>query len=404
MSVQERILIIEDDEPVRRSLSAQLADWGFDAVEAADGQEGVDRLSREGADLVLLDLRMPRLGGLQVLEFIHNRWPDTATIVISGAGTVEDVAQALRLGAWDYLFKPILDMEILRHAVDKALERARFLRERRAYQQYLEAEVERRTDQLRRANAAKDELLRRVSHELRTPLTPVLMELGMMKSDPALPAEYRETATMASNHLELEARLIDDLLDLASIMSRKLTLKLAPCDVHAVIRSALQVCRAELQSKHLVVQTALDASDCQVHGDCGRLQQVFCHLIRNAVKFTPRSGRVLLRSYNALSALPNDGHAAGSNAARPSADKSLVVEVSDTGMGMSPEVLASLFLPFGQTDAAATRENGGLGIGLTLCKAILELHHGTIDAHSEGPGKGSTLAVRLPAATSCSTR
>jgi DNA-binding NtrC family response regulator len=108
MSVQERILIVEDDEPVRRSLSAQLTDWGFEAVEAADGQEAIDRLSREGADLVLLDLRMPRLSGLQVLEFVHSKWPDTATIVISGAGTVEDVAQALRLGAWDYLLSPFL--------------------------------------------------------------------------------------------------------------------------------------------------------------------------------------------------------------------------------------------------------------------------------------------------------
>src|SRR5437764_906709 len=126
-----RMLLVEDDEEVRRSLREQLADWGYGVVDTGNGTHATELLAAKPLDLILLDLHLPGRDGLEILEDVRRSRPDLATIVISGSGTIDDVVQALRLGAWDYLFKPIQDMAILRHAVTRALERRRLLREQR---------------------------------------------------------------------------------------------------------------------------------------------------------------------------------------------------------------------------------------------------------------------------------
>jgi DNA-binding NarL/FixJ family response regulator len=160
------ILTIDDEENIRQSIRDYLEDCDFNVIEAASGPEGLEALSTEKPDLVLLDLRMPEMDGLEVLRIMTESSPNVPVIVISGVGVITDAVAALRLGAWDYLIKPIEDMSILRHAVDMALERARLLLENRRYREHLEEEVSRRTEQIseqvetiKRKNIALQELL-----------------------------------------------------------------------------------------------------------------------------------------------------------------------------------------------------------------------------------------------------
>jgi len=143
-----RILVIDDDTSVRESIRFYLEDLDHAVIEAADGRQGLEQFARESPDIVLVDLRMPILGGHQVLETLSRDAPDTPLIVISGTGRISDTVEALRLGAWDYILKPINDLSILNYAIAKAMERSRLLLETRDHQQHLEKEVERRTGEL----------------------------------------------------------------------------------------------------------------------------------------------------------------------------------------------------------------------------------------------------------------
>jgi putative two-component system response regulator len=136
-----RILVVEDDVLMRMSLVTFLQDNGYHVLQAKDGQEGLDVFRRQAPDLVLLDLRMPKLDGLDVLEAITKESPEIPVIIVSGAGSVNDAIKTLKLGAWDYITKPIVDLALLEHAINKSLERAELIQENRRYQNYLEEEV-----------------------------------------------------------------------------------------------------------------------------------------------------------------------------------------------------------------------------------------------------------------------
>jgi putative two-component system response regulator len=145
---QPKVLVIDDDDAVRESFRFYLEDNNYTVTEAANGREGLDSFFNDPPDIVLVDLRMPEVSGHRVLEKISKKSPDTPLIVISGTGHINDVVEALRLGAWDYLLKPVDDLTIVNHSISKVLERARLLRENRVYQQHLEEKVEQRTQEL----------------------------------------------------------------------------------------------------------------------------------------------------------------------------------------------------------------------------------------------------------------
>ena len=148
----ETILTIDDEDFIRQSFCAYLEDFGFNVLEAANGRIGLEVFRKEKIDLILVDLRMPEVDGLEVLETVKNEAPDLPVIVVSGTGIINDVVDALHKGAWDYILKPIQEMTVLLHSVEKALERARLIKENREYQQHLEDEVAQRTKELRLAN------------------------------------------------------------------------------------------------------------------------------------------------------------------------------------------------------------------------------------------------------------
>jgi PAS domain S-box-containing protein len=230
------------------------------------------------------------------------------------------------------------------------------------------------------ANEAKDQFLATLSHELRTPLTPVLATLSRLETDGGL-AGYAADLAMIRRNVELEARLIDDLLDLTRVARGKLELHRRETDAHQVLEHALASVEPQLAAKGLGLEVRLAAEDRRVWADAPRLTQVFWNLLNNAVKFTPPGGAVGVRSWIEP---------------RPFGARDLIVEVRDTGIGIEPEVLPRIFDAFEQTDRRITRRFGGLGLGLAVSRAIVDLHGGRLSAASEGRGQGSTFAVRLP--------
>lgn len=232
-------------------------------------------------------------------------------------------------------------------------------------------------EEAEQANRAKDEFLATLSHELRTPLTPVLMTASVLESDPSLPASVREEISIIRRNVELEARLIDDLLDLTRITRSKLVLVSSVVDMHRLLMETMEIVGGEAQGAGVALIFDLAARDFYVEGDAARLRQVVWNLLKNAIKFTPEGGRITIRT------------------STPTAGK-FRLTIKDTGVGIVPEALQKIFNAFEQ--GAAERRFGGLGLGLAVSKAVVDLHGGKIWAESEGVGKGASFIVELATA------
>ena len=231
-----------------------------------------------------------------------------------------------------------------------------------------------------KASKAKDDFLAALSHELRMPLTPALAAATYLEENaPKLPPEFVEDVRIIMRNVKLQARLIDDLLDLTRITRGKLRLELESCDAHTIIRNAIETAGSAIAARKLNLLTKFNAKEHLILADCIRLQQVFWNLINNAVKFTPPDGQIAIRTVN-----DDRGR--------------FHFEITDTGIGIERERLASLFTPFEQADASVARQFGGLGLGLAISKHLIDLHHGTIEAESRGRSFGATFKVTLDTA------
>jgi PAS domain S-box-containing protein len=230
------------------------------------------------------------------------------------------------------------------------------------------------------ASLAKDKFLAVLSHELRTPLSPVVMTIPAIESDAELPERLRSDLAMVRRNIDLEVKLIDDLLDLSRITTGKLHLQVQLVKVHELLLHMIQSSHADVVAKQLLLSERLEANNDRLMGDATRLQQVFWNLLRNAIKFTPDHGKIMIRSFNAVDA---------TGASR------LVVEVQDSGVGIAPEILPRVFDAFEQGDARTSRQFGGLGLGLAISKALVEMHGGSISARSGGHLQGSVFRVEL---------
>ena len=238
-------------------------------------------------------------------------------------------------------------------------------------------DVDRDNRRLRQALEAKDHFLAVLSHELRTPLAPVLVAVSMLQKSSRLDEEAREHLDVIRRNAEMEARLIDDLLDITRLSRGKLQIERRVIDLRPVVTQACDVCRPELETQHMTLTLDIENAPLVVDGDAARLQQVFWNLLKNAIKFTPHGGAVSIT-------------------ARRDRARQVLVEVADTGMGIDPGELKVLFRAFEQGQRGANRQFGGLGLGLSISRSIVELHGGNIEGRSEGKGKGATFTVRLP--------
>jgi PAS domain S-box-containing protein len=251
-------------------------------------------------------------------------------------------------------------------------------------QKQIQRELEEAKRTAEAASRAKDQFLSVLSHELRTPLTPVLAALSIFETRDDLPPDVREELGMLRRNVETEARLVDDLLDLTRISRGKIQLHFEAVDAHAILRGTLAMFQPELDAKQIAVSTALRAREHFVWADAARLGQVFANLLSNAIKFTGEGGSISLVS--------------GSDASGR-----LVLSISDDGVGIEPEMMARLFRPFEQGERTTTRQFGGLGLGLSIARSLVEMHDGTIRAMSEGSGRGARFEITLPALTSPSS-
>ncbi|NML48153.1 response regulator [Ramlibacter sp. G-1-2-2] len=229
-----------------------------------------------------------------------------------------------------------------------------------------------------RANQAKDRFLAVLSHELRTPLAPITTAVHVLEKVAQVDDRHRDLLPMIRRNVALEARLIDDLLDLTAISAGKVNLRRGRVDMHQLARAVVAMVGDSIRDKQIALELALEAADPHVDADQARMQQVLWNIIRNAVKFTPQGGRIRLRSDNA--------------------GGQFSLHCSDSGIGIAADALPRIFRPFEQADAEVARSYGGLGLGLAIAHGLMQQHEGLIRASSEGRGSGATFTIMLPGA------
>jgi PAS domain S-box-containing protein len=227
-----------------------------------------------------------------------------------------------------------------------------------------------------RANRAKDEFLATLSHELRTPLTPILGWTVMLRSGTLDQAGMLRGLEVIERNVRAQTQLIEDLLDVSRIVTGKLRVEVRPIELVPVVEAGLDAVRPSAEAKEIHLDVKLDPIESKVLGDPDRLQQVVWNLASNAVKFTPKGGRI-------------EVHLAR-------AENQVQLSVRDNGKGISPDFLPYVFDRFRQADSTSTRKYGGLGLGLAIVRHLVELHGGTVNAESQGPDQGATFTVRLP--------
>jgi PAS domain S-box-containing protein len=230
-------------------------------------------------------------------------------------------------------------------------------------------------EEAERANQAKDRFLAVLSHELRTPLSPIATAAHLLERTASVPAKYQNLLPMIQRNVALEARLIEDLLDLTAISAGKVSLKPRPVDMHELVRVVADMLDAQLKDKRIQLRLEFDAPSPVVQADEARMQQVVWNLLRNAIKFTPEDGRIEVRTRM-------DG-------------PFLVLDVADSGIGIEPEALPRIFSAFEQADRDVSQRFGGLGLGLAIARGLVAEHKGELTASSPGRGKGATFTLRL---------
>jgi len=235
---------------------------------------------------------------------------------------------------------------------------------------------QRHAEELRARDRIKDDFLAMLAHELRNPLAPILQAVHLMRADGATREDFNECSGIIERQTHHISRLLDDLLDVSRVTRGKIELRKQPIDIVAVLRSTIETCRPLTSRKEHEVSVHLPSESIWVVGDSVRLEQVFCNLLNNAAKYTGDRGRISLT-------------------VRGEEDY-VVVHIRDSGIGIPPEMLSSVFDLFTQLEASLHRSEGGLGIGLTLVRNLVQLHGGTVEAHSAGRNRGSEFVVRLP--------
>ena len=421
MPTPVNILLVDDQPRNLDALEAILEAPEYQLVRAESPDAALLALLDLDFAAIVMDIRMPGMSGPELAQVIKQRERSRHIPILFLTAHLQDerdILLAYGAGGVDYLSKPV-NPQVLRsklsvfaelfrktralaaanraHETELA-ERHKAQEALRLANEKLEARVQQRTADLTRinqsleqarleseaANDAKDHFLAVLSHELRTPLTPVLVTVQLLEEDSTLSKDVREALATIRRNVELEARLIDDLLDLTRVARGKLRLNMQVVDLNVLIRLATEICNPEAAERGVTLILDPLATNALALGDPARLQQVFWNLIKNAVKFTPSGGEVLIKCQNAQDA----------NGER------VVVSVIDTGVGIEPQVLSRVFDAFEQGNRIIARKFGGLGLGLAISKALVDLHSGTIDAKSEGRNKGATFSVSLPAVAS----
>ena len=423
MNSTVNILLVDDEVRNLDALESFLHSPEYNLVRALSGQEALMLLLEGEFAAIVLDIQMPGMTGIELANFIKQRKRTQHIPIIFLTAYFQedkDVLEGYGIGAVDYLTKPI-NPQIMKSKIavfadlfrktralaesNAALEVEVSQRQKaeealRLANNALEARVQERTTDLSRVNEelrqretalreseaqakaasrAKDDFLAALSHELRTPLNPVLLLATEAANNPQLPPEARADFETIARNVALEARLIDDMLDLTRIERGKVALEMKAVDIHTILQDTLTMAHEEIDQKQIGLSVRLDADRHVILGDEVRLKQIFWNVIKNAAKFTPEKGQIIIGTIA-------DG-------------AELTVKVTDTGIGMLPAELARIFEAFSQGDHAkqgGPHRFGGMGLGLAISRMMAKLHAGSITATSEGRNHGTTVLIKLP--------
>ena len=417
-----RVLLVEDNAGDARLVREHLADapgaQGFLLEDAPTLGAATAAHARSAPDVVLLDLSLPDSFGLETLKRWQAVAPTLPVIVFTGSDDEAMAVTAVREGAQDYLVKGSIDGVLLSQAIRYAIERKRGQEALRQVNDELERRVEERTGELREtnsrlqreiaektlaqqqaaehlaseqearrmveaANRSKDEFLAILSHELRTPLNAILGWSEILRSGEPERAEIIEGMEVIERNARAQARLVEDVLEISRIICGKIRLRLEAVSLPAVIDAALTSARPAAAARNITLRREVGAMPVATEGDADRIQQIVWNLLSNAIKFTPEGGEVTIRGLQ-------------------SGEQS-VIEIADNGIGIKADFLPFVFDRFRQSDGSITRAHGGLGLGLSITRHLVEMHGGHTTVHSDGEGLGATFTVFLRASEAASS-
>ena len=366
------ILNVNDSEGTRYMVTLMLRRAGFDVIESESGEDALEAITRYQPDVLVLDVKLPGISGLDVCRQVRLAPPPHPLKILHTSATyvaVEAKIQSLENGADGYLMQPFEPEELI--ATVRSL-----LRLNEA-----EQALHGKADELRESDRRKDEFLAMLAHELRNPLAAISTALPLLERRE--PLDHVEERARGVLHRQMRhiGRLVDDLLDVARVTQGKIELRRDDVELDVLLRRvADSASQTELRPREQQLCVELPPGRVLVHGDATRLEQIFTNLLDNASKYSGQGSTVY------LSLRREDGP--GGPVAR--------VVVRDEGIGMSPETLPRIFELFSQAAVHIARSRGGLGIGLTLVRTLVQLHGGTVVARSPGLGLGSELEVTLP--------
>ena len=390
-----KILVVNDDAGSLLALTSLLDQWaeasGYEVIAARSGQQALRQVLLHDFAVILLDVNMPGMDGFETAEAIHQRARSADIPIIFVTAFLADEIDRLKAyqrGAADFLFTPVIP-QILHAKVqvfvalatknEELKRQAHTLSQRTteltATNRRLTREMEERQAAERKSHA-KDEFLAMLGHELRNPLSAISSAAALI----GLPGAGADTVGRAKQIIQRQSqhlsRIVDDLLDLSRAMSGKILLARRPIEVSVLVSACLDTFKATGRTSNYMLN--LDMAPGWVDGDPTRLEQIATNLIDNALKYTPQGGSIHI-------AVQQDA-------------QEIVLTVSDSGVGIAPDLLPHVFDVFVQASTTLDRSQGGLGIGLALVRRLVELHGGSVSAESPGPGAGSTFVIRLPSA------
>jgi signal transduction histidine kinase len=372
---------VDDEKEIRDFLSKAITRMGgFHAELAESGEEALQKIEKEPFDLVLTDLKMPKMDGLQLITEIAKSKPETLTMMMTGHGTIDSALEAMKRGASDYLMKPLnLDELIVR--IGKVLdEKQRFVRLKDFADQ-----LERTNQELRKIDSMKSEFVSVASHELRTPLAAIKNAVQLMLTGKTgeINENQEKFLSMAERNINRLTNILNDLLNLSRIESGKIELNFENIRLKEIIELTASFLKPHADGKSIQIDVEVHEQLPVVYGDQEKIEQILTNLIGNAIKFTPEGGKIL------ITAIPLSKDQKGGYGDR------VAVSVKDTGIGIPPEHLDAIFEKFHQVEGSLHRSVSGTGLGLAITKGLVEAHQGKIWVESELE-KGSTFTFTLP--------
>jgi signal transduction histidine kinase len=369
------ILLVDDQAANLVALEAVLDDPAWRLVRASSGEEALMALVADEFACLLLDVQMPGMSGFELARLISGRRASARTPIIFLTAHCQEDTHALEgyaSGAVDYMHEPF-HPDVLRHKVAIFAELHRTQRE---LQQRAAERDARLAEAAEEAKRRRDKFLAMLAHELRNPLAPISTAVQIIRVQADPQSRIRWACDVIGRQAGQMSRLVDDLLDVACLVEGRIALREEAVLLSTVMQRALDGCAREIEQRRQSVLLDLPAQAIEIQGDAARLVHAFSNLIANASRFSEPGAAIAIR------ATCGDGE--------------VQVAVKDAGAGIAPEFLPHVFDLFAQGEQTLDRPHGGLGVGLTLVRQVIELHGGRVVARSDGPGQGTEMVVHLP--------